>query len=113
MSSCAPSLTIGPYVVGEKPAPLLYQFQDANGTPIDLSGYTAVFIYHERYGVPVEESANVVDPTNGQVQFIWDGDEFPTPGQYQARFWAGNGTNRFASLLIRYSVAATSPVPAI
>jgi hypothetical protein len=91
----------------------LYQFQDANGAPIDLTGYTGKFVYWEGNEAAVEESANVVGPTQGQVQFIWDGNEFPTPGRYKARFWVGNGTNRFASVLIRFAVAVAPIVPAI
>jgi len=110
-----PSLTIGPFVCGEKPIPLIYQFQDSNGNAIDLTGYTVKFVYHEQFGAAVTQNAVLVNPaTNGQVQYTWQGTEFPTPGHYRARFWAGNNAQRFASVLITFDVGdSEGPVPQI
>jgi hypothetical protein len=110
-----PSVTVGPYVVGEKPPPLTYQFQDSTGTPIDLTGYTAKFELHESLGVTTQYNATLNAPaTAGIVQYVWLGTEFPTPGHYRARLWAGNSTQRFASVLITFDVAdSEGPVPAV
>jgi hypothetical protein len=111
-----PSVQIGPYTVGEKPVPLVYQFQDSNGAAIDLTGYTVKFEVRESLaGAPsILNGALVAPATNGNVQYTWTGTEFPTPGHYRARFWTGNAAQRFSSVLITFDVAdAEGPVPVI
>lgn len=103
------------YVVGEKSPPLTYQFLDDSGTPIDLSaGYTAVFEWQERDGVPGSGAATVTDAVNGVVTYTWTGAELATAGRYTAHFWTGNNTNRFASVPIRFRARlGVGPVPQI
>lgn len=111
-----PNVQIGPYVVGEKPVPLLYTFLDSNGNVIDLTGYTAKFAIHESLGLTSGTLNATVNnpPTAGVVQYTWAGTEFLTPGHYRARFWVGNLAQRFASVLITFAVAdSEGPVPAI
>jgi hypothetical protein len=97
---------IGPFVVGEKPMTLLYQFQDSNGAPLNLTGYTAKIMIKERDGAALTRAAVLSGtPTDGTVTYAWQGDEFPTPGSYEARFWVGNLAQRFASVLIEFAVA--------
>jgi hypothetical protein len=103
-----------PYVIGEKSSPLTYQFQDSGGAAIDITGYTAKFQYQEHDGSATVVSATVTDGPNGKVTYIWTGSEFTTAGRYRAQFWAGNGTNRFASTDILFEVALpVGPVPSI
>lgn len=108
-----PSRLIGPFKVGEKPAPLVYTFQDENGAAINLTGYTVKFNYREREisSASVGNGALVSGGTTGQVQYVWTGNEFPTPGHYLAEFWVGNGTQRWASLTIKFDVSA--PIGAV
>lgn len=105
------TVQIGPYVVGEIPAPLQYQFQDSDGNALDLTGYTAEFQWGERDGggfvnTEIGTAALVPPETNGTVERVWTGAEFDVPGRYGAYFWVGNGTNRFASELITWQVCA-------
>jgi hypothetical protein len=111
----AGDVTIGPYVAGEIPSPLTYQFLDSNGNPINLSsGYTARFEYRERDSAPVLASAAVTDAVNGRVTYTFTGAEFATAGRYTAFFWVGNGTQRLASIPIYFAVRLPAgPVPAI
>jgi len=103
--SATTAVQAGPYVVGEKPPPLTYSFLDSNGSPIDLSGFTAGFTLREKYGAPVSYSATVSSPSAGAVTYAWTGAEFPTAGSYLAEFWTGNGvTIRYASVLIKIDV---------
>jgi hypothetical protein len=107
-------VAIGPYVVGEKPPPLEYSFLDSNGAAIDLSGYTAKFVCKEADSAAVTVNATVTTPLSGTVEYVWDGTEFATPGSYRAEFWAGNGTNRYASLVMTFQVRSpVGPVPNI
>lgn len=108
------SLSIGPYVVGERPAPLEYQFLDAAGAPLDLTGYTAQFHVQPRGGPATSVPAVISDPAAGKVTHTWSGTEFTTSGTWWAEFWVGNGTNRFCSLRLEAVVRApVGDVPAI
>lgn len=95
-------LTIGPFVVGEIPTPLVYQFKDQDGVPIDLTGFSSVFQIAERNNVlvfynPKTNNAVVTNPTDGEVTYTWDGSEFTNAGRFVGMFWVGNGSLRFAS----------------
>jgi hypothetical protein len=110
------SLTIGPYVSGEIPPPLVYTFLDSTGAPINLSvGYTAQFSYREQESSSSTlTGATVTNAVAGQVTYVWTGAEFPTAGHYLMEFWTGNGTNRFASILLEADVRMpVGAVPAI
>jgi hypothetical protein len=114
MTDSSPAVSAGPYVAGEKPAPLTYTFLDSTGAPLDLSGYTAKFIVRERFGAPTTYDAVVTTPASGIVTYTWTGAEFPTSGQYTAEVWAGNGVLRYDSVLIKFDVrTAVGPVPSI
>ena len=103
------TITIGPYTSGEVPAPLTYTFQDDNGDPLDLTGYIATFS-HEANGVGTSETATVTDAANGVVTYTWTATDLDEPGSHSAEFWVSNGTNTYASDLIRWRVRAAIPV---
>lgn len=105
------SVTIGPYVIGEKPSPLTYQFQDSTGTAINITGFTAKFSYQERYGAAVTANAAITDGPNGKATYTFTGTEFATAGHYRAEMWVGNGTNRYASVDIIFDVAVPVGTP--
>jgi hypothetical protein len=108
------SQSIGPYVVGEKPPELRYSFLGSDGAPLDLTGYSAKFLIREKYGTAVTLNATVTVPTSGTVAYTWTGAEFPSPGEYSAEFWTGDGTHRYASVLITFNVRGPiGPVPAV
>lgn len=110
----ATKLVIGPYVVGEKPPPFEYQFFDADGAAINLTGYTAGFNVQRVDGAVVTGAATITSATEGKVTHTWTGSEFPTSGRYWAEFWVGNGVNRFASLRLEFTVRmAVGTAPAI
>jgi len=94
-----------PYVIGEKPSPLEYQFQDASGTVINITGFTAKFNYKERDGAAVTANATVPTGTDGKARYTFLGTEFTTAGHYRAAFIVGNGTNRYESVLIEFDVS--------
>lgn len=108
--------TIGPYVAGEIPPPLVYSFLDSTGAPISLTaGYTAKFSYREQENpVATLAAAAVTNAAAGQVTYTWTGAEFPAAGHYLMEFWVGNGTNRLCSILLESDVRTpVGPVPAI
>lgn len=114
MISEQPVITLAPLVVGEKPAPLQYQYQDSAGVGIPLVGYAVRLLIWER-----DNPQNVTTYTGalsdgpaGKVQYTWTGTEFLSPGQWRLRFWAGNTVQRFASTLITVPVALDPAFPA-
>lgn len=116
MTRCSEnSECIGPFVIGEKPAPLRYQYLDSSGAPLVITGYAVRFLFREEYGVVITRNGNLINAgAEGIVEYLWIGDEFPTPGHYLAELWVGNGTNRFASVKIEWDARpALGPVPAI
>lgn len=110
-----PSVVIGPYVVGEKPPPLVYQFLDSAGAAIDLTGYTAVFNFRKVDGTASTAGlATITSAATGHVTHTWTGAEFPEAGDHWGEFWVGNTVQLFCSLLLKYNVrAAVGPVPSI
>lgn len=108
------SVTIGPYVAGEKPPPLQYTFTDSSGTAIDLTGYDVQFHVQRTDAVASTYDGTLTDGPTGTVSYTWTGTEFVTSGKYWAEFWVGNGVNLFASLRLEFTVrAAVGTAPAI
>ena len=94
-----------PYVIGEKPSPLDYQFLDASGTVLNITGFTAKFQWQERDGSPQSANASVPTGTDGKARYTFTGNEFATAGHYRAAFVVGNGVNRFESVPIFFDVS--------
>jgi hypothetical protein len=103
-----------PYVIGEKPSPLEYQFLDANGTVINITGFTAKFNYQEHDGIAVSANASIPTGIDGKARYTFTGNEFATAGHYRAAFIVGNGTNRYESVEINFDVSiGVGPMPSI
>lgn len=110
------TVALGSFVVGEVPPPLEYQFLDADGVAIDLTGFTTVtFQWSEvvqgQFVSPVVETGSVTDAVNGKVTYVWDGDEFDAPGEYAALFYVNDGTTQYASILITWHVCLSIGTP--
>lgn len=111
-----PSVELGSFVVGEVPAPLEYQFLDADGVAINLTGFTAVTFQwathvQGQFVNPVTETGSVTDAVNGKVTYVWDGDEFAAPGPHVGMFFANNGTVQYASILVTWNVCLPVGTP--
>lgn len=103
-----------PYVIGEKPSPLEYQFLDSNGAAINITGFTAKFNYQEHDGIAVSANATISDGPGGKARYTFLGTEFATAGHYRAAFIVGNGTNRYESVEINFDVSiGVGPMPSI
>jgi hypothetical protein len=92
---------IGAFTVGEVPFLLTYQFLDSAGDPIDLTGYTSVFQYGEKFAGqivnPVENPAGFTSISTGIASYQWDGTEFQNPGLFVGQFWVTSAGNVLAS----------------
>lgn len=113
-----PSVDLGSFVTGEVPLPLEYQFLDADGQPIDLTGFdVATFQWgeyvHGGFVDAVTETASVSTPATGHVTYVWDGDELDRPGEYGAVFFVNDGTTQYASVLITWQVCLAVGVPPV
>ena len=104
---------IGPYTVGEVHAPLTVQFLDASGSPVNLTGYTAKFVWAKKGGTPTEANATITDTANGIVTVPWTAAVWQASGPYELEVWVGNGAFRLASELfefeVRKAVAVSTP----
>jgi hypothetical protein len=99
------SIEIGPFKTNEIPAPLLFTFQASDGTPLDLTGYTAKFVYEAGNTTEVVRDADITDEENGQVTYTWVASDMAAAAVYRAEFVVGNGSNRHASPDIKYRVS--------
>jgi hypothetical protein len=113
-----PSVYLGSFVVGEVPPPLEYQFLDADGAAINLTGFTVVtFQWAElvqgQFVNPITETGTVSDAATGRVTYVWDGDEFDAPGEHAGIFYVNNGTVQYASLLITWDVCLAIGTPPV
>jgi hypothetical protein len=112
-----PSTYLGSFVVGEVPPPLEYQFLDADGAAINLTGFTVVrfqwaaLIQGQFVDPVVETTGSVSDAVTGRVTYPWDGDEFDAPGEYAGIFYVNNGTVQYASILVTWQVCLSIGTP--
>lgn len=112
-------VAIGPFVVGEIPAPLEYQFLSNTGIALDITGFIAKFQWAARSNTEdpfingATEDATISDPLNGLVRYTWDGDEFLAPGRYVGMFWVGNNVVRYASVLITWTTCLSVDTPPV
>lgn len=90
-------ITIGPYVAGEIPAPLEYQFQDDNGTPLTATGMTATFAFAPLGGGEATEADADYEESTATATYTW-GDTDITAGLWVGEFTIDNGTNQFKSV---------------
>jgi hypothetical protein len=108
MSTRCPAATVccGPFTVSEVPDPLLYQFQDAAGAPLDLTGFgTVSWCWAERWGGAQARTAEVTDPAQGLTRYVWAEGDLDSPGQFTGHFWVTQaGGRRYASVPIRFDV---------
>jgi hypothetical protein len=102
------SLAIGPYVTGERPAPLTYVFLDSNGDPLDLTGYAATF-RHSTGATSTSSAATITDAASGEVEYAWTATDMDDSGTHTAEFTVTNATNTYTSDRIRFYVRAAIP----
>lgn len=109
---------IGPYVIGEIPAPLLITFKDASNVVLDLSEYTADFEIVRLDGdTPAgigAGAASIPDEVGGVTQYVWESFDFQTEGLYRGVMWCGNGTLRYASEFFEWFIRdSLTSIPAV
>jgi hypothetical protein len=105
------STVIGPYTSGERPEPLEYSFLDADGAPVNLTGFTATFRLSINGQPGSSNAASVTTPLEGTVTYTWAADDL-TAGALRAEFVATNGTNTYISDRLVGQVAAAIEVEA-
>lgn len=97
---------VGVFAAGELPFPFAHTFNDFDGNPIDLTGFTPSVEIEgpEEAGNYGTGGVTVIDPVNGVVRYTWVADDFQDVGKYQMLIWVDDGQNRLASDLIKYEV---------
>lgn len=106
------TLFIGLYVTGERPDPLEHTFLDADGAPIDLTGYTASAVIqapNAATGVDVT-GVSVPSPATGTVR-VDLGSLINTPGTWRLEVWVDQEDGRrYASERFRFYARAALTV---
>jgi hypothetical protein len=88
---------LGPYVAGEIPEPLEYTFKDWDLAAVDLSaGFTAKLTWSVNGGDQEEREADVTDPSDGVVTYVWVEGDLDTAGTMRGQITVQNGTNRLS-----------------
>lgn len=122
-------IEIGPYTVGEIPAPIVVTFRNSDGTAMDLSNvaWTARWVYR-RHKAGTQGNFTTNDPTlvnnaaavdhgvgatKGQVTYVWVAADFTNDGDFEGEMWIGNLVNRFASERFTWTTRQAISVPAI
>lgn len=96
-AAATPYTALGPYLAGEIPEPWAHQFNDANGAPIPLAGFTARISYRVGHdGAATTRPAVVSGPDVGVVRVDWEAADFATAGVMHGELTVGNGVNRYA-----------------
>jgi hypothetical protein len=111
-----PSVELGSFVTGEVPLPLDYQFLDADGVPLNLTGFASAEFHwgdfiQGQFVNTVVGIALVTDAVNGVVTYSWSGAEFIEPGPHVGMFFVNNGTTQYASILIIWQVCLAVGLP--
>lgn len=111
----ARSRNLGEFVLGERPDPIDWPFQFADGTPIPLTGFTAAGRIAHPDGTITDVTANITIPAplTGVVRMEWPLDILVTQaGRWRIRLWAGNASDRrYCSQ--RFHFYASQPVGTI
>jgi hypothetical protein len=81
------------FIQGEHPEPLEYTYTDADGDPVDLSGFDVVFQFRVGNGEAVEVPAELADADTGTVMYQWDPADLDGWGLLRALFFVDDGTN--------------------
>lgn len=97
---------LGPYIAGEKPEPWIHQFLDADGTAINITGYTVRVTYKVDGGTQQVVNGTLSDAANGKAEYGWVAADIATAGEMAGELTVGNGTYRYAR---SFKMLITSP----
>ena len=102
-------IDLGAFAAGEIPPRLSHTFTDYEQVVINLSTFTTLAMNIEALpavtgplGTGVIQFA--AGGTDGVVEYFWTATDMAEPGSYQAQMWVSDGTNRYASDLIIFTV---------
>jgi hypothetical protein len=100
---------IGPYASGAIPLPLTVHFPELAGHATSALAARLVIVGGAE---PIVREAQW-DAETAEATYVLLAGDMPPPGEYIARMWVGNGTNRFVHPTgYRFSVFDAGSVPA-
>ena len=97
---------LGVFAAGEVPFPLEHTYKDANGTAIDMTGWSVSVTAEGPEDTGSYGAGTVVftDEAGGVAEYTWAATDFIDVGKYTMLLWAEDGTNRLASDLFVWEV---------
>jgi hypothetical protein len=96
---------------GAKPDPIVHQFLDQNGDPVDMSVGTwtgqgrAEQLWVEAQPPNIGTGSVVVNDVEATATYTWHSADFGTEGKFRLIIWVGNGTVRYGSTVYEWDVA--------
>jgi hypothetical protein len=102
-------IDLGAFAAGEIPPRLTHTYYDFTGVIVDISTFATRAMNIEAVPAVTGPLGTgtvdfVTDGTDGAVEYIWTTTDMAEPGSYSAQIWVSNGTNRYASDLILFTV---------
>ena len=104
------AISLGTYKFGEVPLDLLYTFEESDGTPIDLSGFTVKANTTSPAQVSADYNGSLSTAVAGIVAVPWAAAMTGEVGPWSMHIWASNGSTKLVSATLLYNVTyADSP----
>src|SRR6056300_64830 len=102
-------IDLGAFAAGEIPPTLSMTFTDFNENAVDLQTFSTFAMNMETIpGVTGPLGGGAIafatDGSDGVVEYTWTATDMAEPASYTAQLWVSNGTNRYASDLIIFTV---------
>lgn len=107
---------LGVFAEDEIPEDLVVTIIGADGSVLDLAGFTPKVAIAVIEGTGAANLAGgtptVLSPTtDGKVQYVWHADDFANVGLFRLQIWVSDGTNDLASEIFQYEVEGVTTKP--
>jgi hypothetical protein len=104
--------------LGAKPDPIVHQYLDQNGDPVDMSvgtwvgqGRAEQLFIEDPQPANLGDGSVVIDDVEATATYVWHTADFAQVGKFRIIIWVGNGTLRYGSTVYEWDVADAPGAP--